>query len=164
MALQCFRKCVDLDPDCALGQCNLGGALSNEGHLEEALKCFDECLQRDPGNKLCHANRGCDGNLNPFCGPQPTSSLRILVVQLHSGKDWRSAAGCIGVSAQIHRVGFHQEQPTDPCKDGSHANRSDRVGASGFRRRNGPCPGWIPNHDPISRLAACFLQLWTLRH
>lgn len=51
-----FRKAIAIDPNGALGFCNLGAVLTSEKHYDEAIAMLQHALQLDPTLKLAQNN------------------------------------------------------------------------------------------------------------
>jgi len=51
-----FRKAVALNPNSALGFCNLGAVLVSEGHYDEAITALRRSLELDPNFTLARNN------------------------------------------------------------------------------------------------------------
>ncbi len=55
-AVECYKKALDLNPQCGPAHFNLAVALVGEGKLEEAVRELREALRVDPGNAEAHRN------------------------------------------------------------------------------------------------------------
>ncbi|MCG8589902.1 MAG: tetratricopeptide repeat protein [Proteobacteria bacterium] len=55
-AVEAYRRALELDPEFADAQCNLGAVYYNLGRKAEARACFAACLELDPQHVEAHFN------------------------------------------------------------------------------------------------------------
>ena len=56
--IECFSKCLELDPKDADAWNNKGYALAKLGRYEEAIRCFDKAIEIDPKHAVAWNNKG----------------------------------------------------------------------------------------------------------
>ncbi len=57
-AIECYKKCLELNKNCAVAYNNIGFSLAKLNRHKEAIKYFDECLRLDPDYTNASLNKG----------------------------------------------------------------------------------------------------------